>query len=101
MGQCFTKLELTEVFSNMPYSRKVWRVEKFGEFGELSAIHQTKISKLVVTINKLLAGLFIRKKFSAIRLKRVNSPNFLPAKLSCYMVVLLYLYILYFLLLQN
>ena len=33
---------------------------KFGEFGELSAIHQTK---LVLTINNLLADLLIRQTF--------------------------------------
>ena len=46
-----------------------------------------KPSKLVVTINNPLADLFIRQTFSAKHLKRVNLPNILPAKLSCYTVV--------------
>ena len=44
----------------IPYRGKVWRGEKFGEFGELSAIRQTK---LVLTINNLLADLLIRQTF--------------------------------------
>ena len=41
-----------------------------------------KPSKLVVTIDNPLADLFIRQTFSAKRLKIVDSPNILPAKLS-------------------
>ena len=55
---------------------------KFGEFNESSAIHQTKV---VVTINKPLADLFIHQTFFQV-LKRVNLPNILPAKVSCYKV---------------
>ena len=46
-----------------------------------------KPSKLVLTINKLLADLLIRQTFFAKRSKRVNSPNFSPAKLSRYTVI--------------
>ena len=38
---------------------------KFGEFGELPAIRQTKTIILVATINNPLADLFIRQLFSA------------------------------------
>ena len=58
-------------------------VGKFGEFGELSTIHQTK---LVLTINNLLADLLICQTFFAKCSKQVNSPNFPPTKLSRYMV---------------
>ena len=34
-----------------------------GEFGESSVIHQTKPSKLVLTINNLLVNLLIRQTF--------------------------------------
>ena len=59
-------------------------VGKFGEFGELSAIHQTKSSSYN---NNPLAGLFIYQTFSAKCLKRVNFPNILPTKLSHYTVL--------------
>ena len=59
---------------------------KFGEFGESSEIHQTKTFKVAVAINNSLADLFFCQTFSTKRLKRVNSPYILPAKLSCYTV---------------
>ena len=42
-----------------PYGKKAWR-GKFGEFGE-SVIRQSKPSKLVFTINNLLADLIIHQ----------------------------------------
>ena len=48
---------------------------KFGEFGELSVIRQTK---LVVTIDNLLADPFIRQTVSAKCSEKPNSPKFLP-----------------------
>ena len=46
-----------------------------------------KPSKVVVTINNLLADLFIRQTFFAKCLKRVNLSNIFPTKLSRYMVI--------------
>ena len=56
----------------MPYSVKVWRVK----FGESSMIYQTIPSKLVLTINNLLADLLIHQTFFAKCSKRINSQNF-------------------------
>ena len=64
----------------LPYSSRVLRGKKFGEFGESSMIHRTK---LVLTINNLLADLLFRQTFSKC-LKRVNSPNFLTIQYACY-----------------
>jgi len=60
-------------------------VEKFGEFGESSAIRQTK-NKFLLTIITFWLNLFIRQTFFAKCSKWVNSPNFIPTKLSCYTV---------------
>ena len=51
-------------------------VGKFGEFGESSVIRQTKSSKLVLTIDNLLADLLICQLSFAKHSKSVNSPNF-------------------------
>ena len=65
----------------LPYSSRVLRGKKFGEFGESSMIrHQTK---LVLTINNLSAVLLFRQTFSKC-LKRVNLPNFLTVQYTCY-----------------
>ena len=50
-------------------------------------ICQTIPSKLVLTIKNLLVDPLIRLIFFTKCLKRVNSPNFSPAKLSYYTVV--------------
>ena len=60
---------------------------KFGEFGKLSVIGQTITINLVLTIDNLLADILNRQIIFAKCSKRVNSPNFLPAKLSRYTVV--------------
>ena len=60
----------------MPYSGKVWRVESL----ENLVNHDHLPSKVVITINKPLTGLFIRHTFFAKRMKRVNLPNILPTK---------------------
>ena len=54
---------------------------KFGEFGKLSMISQTKTTKLVLTINSLLNDLLIRQTFFRQILEMSQS-----AKLSYYMV---------------
>ena len=77
------------IFMEFKYLKKptIWyRIAgKFGgyKFDESFVISQ---SKLVVTISNPLADLFIRQTFSAKCLKRVNSPNILPIKLSHYTV---------------
>ena len=69
------------------YSGKVWQVaRKFNLAYLVNPQRFTKLkpSKLVVTINNPLADLFICQIFSARHLKRINSSNILPVKLSCY-----------------
>ena len=62
------------------YNGKVWQVaRKFGEFGKLSVIRQTKtIRSSIVTINNPLADLFISQTFFHQTPERVNPPNILP-----------------------
>ena len=60
-------------------------VVKFGEFGELSTIRQTKSSKLVHTINNLLADLLIHQTFFSQMLERVNSPNVPATRYTIYL----------------
>ena len=55
---------------------------KFGEFGELSAIHQTKTIRLVLQINNLLADLLIHQTFIC---QMLETSQF--AKLSRYTVI--------------
>ena len=69
------------------YSRKVWW-GGFGKFGKLSMSRQTKQSKLVFTINNLLADLLIHQTFFCQMLKEsicqtVPPPNF-PASYVVY-----------------
>jgi len=65
----------------------VYRIaEKFSEFGELSLIHQTKTIQISTYNYNLLAESIHSPNFFTKCSKRVNSPNFLPAKLSCYTV---------------
>ena len=45
-------------------------MEKFGKFHEPSMIRQTKPSKLVLTINNLLADLLIHQTYSHQMLKK-------------------------------
>ena len=63
------------------YSGKDWWVESLANHP--SAIRQAKAIKI---INNPLADLVICQTFSTKPLKRVNLPNILHAKLSCYMV---------------
>jgi len=65
------------------YSRKVWRGENLGEFGESPLICQTKTIQISTYWIYSFAKLFFAK-YS----KKVNSQNFLPTKLSCYMVLI-------------
>ena len=51
---------------------------KFGEFGKLSMIHQTKPSKLVLTINNLLADLLICQTFFCQRLEQSQFTKLSP-----------------------
>ena len=64
---------------------------KFGEFGESSAIRprfaKLKPSKLVLTINNLLADLSIRQTFFCQMLKTSQFAKFPPARLSRYTVL--------------
>jgi len=62
--------------------------KKFGEFGESRAIRQTKTIQIPTYNYNLLAEFIHSPKFFAKCSKRVNSPNFIPAKLSHYMVYL-------------
>ena len=55
---------------------------KFGEFDKSSMIHQTKPYKLVLTINDLLAALFICQTLCAKLSEKVNSPNNFPTQPS-------------------
>ena len=55
---------------------------KFGEFGKLFMIHQTKTIQI---INNLLVDLLTKLSFTKYS-KRVYSPNFLPDNLFCYAV---------------
>ena len=57
-------------------------LDTVGEFGESSAIRQTKSPKLVVTINKPLADLFICQTFFRQMLEKSKF-----TKVSCYTVV--------------
>ena len=59
--------------------------EKFGEFGKSSMIHQTEPSKLVLTINNLLADLLICQTFFH---QMLETSHF--AKLSPHQTCLLY-----------
>ena len=61
-------------------------VGKFGKFSESSVICQTKPTKLLHTINNLLADLLIRQTYFTKCLKRANLPNFPPPELSHYTV---------------
>jgi len=61
---------------------------KFGEFGKSSLIYQTKTIQISTYNYDLLAeSIHICQSFFAKYSKRVNSPNFLPAKLSRYTVI--------------
>ena len=75
------------MYSYVPYSGIVWRGENLANRLRFAKL---KPSKLLVTIDNPLADLFIPQAFSAKRLKRVYSPNFLPAKLSRYTVLCIY-----------
>ena len=55
------------------------------KFGELSVIHQTKLSKLVLIINNLLVDLLICQIFCSKGSKRVNSPNFPAIRYTVYL----------------
>ena len=70
----------------IPYSGRDWQVESLANMANHLQFAKLKASKVVVTINNPLADLFIHQTFSAKCLKRVNSPNILPAKLSRYTV---------------
>ena len=61
---------------------------KFGKFGESSVIRQTKPSKLVLTINNLLADLLIRQTFFRQMLETSQFAKLSPTKVSCYTVIL-------------
>ena len=69
------------------YSGKVWQGESLANLVNRPLFTKLKPSKLVLTIKNLLADLLIRQTFFCQMLKRVNSPNFPPAKLSRYMVI--------------
>ena len=68
---------LNRFLSNTIYG-KVWWVESLANLVNHIQFAKLKPSKLVVTINNLLANLFICQTFSA---KHLNSPNILPTKL--------------------
>ena len=69
--------------TNIPYGGKVWWVESLANLANSRQFTELKPSKVIVTINNPLADLFICQ---TIFLKRVKSPNILPAKLSRYTV---------------
>ena len=53
---------VNNIYTWLSYTGKVWQ-GKFGEFGELSVIHQTQPPKLVVAINKIWLIYSFTKKF--------------------------------------
>ena len=59
---------------------------KFGEFGKSSMIRQTKPSKLVLTINNLLADPLIRQTFFCQMLEMSHFAKHSPTKLCRYIV---------------
>ena len=61
---------------HLPYSRKVWRGESLVNLANCPLFTKLKLSKLVLTINNLLADLLIHQLSFAKCSKRVNSPNF-------------------------
>ena len=75
------KISRIHTFLPINHKRENLTEEKFGEFSESSVIHQTKLSKLVLTINNLLADLLIRQTFFRQMLEKSQS-----AKLSHYTV---------------
>ena len=77
------------LISNFIYhiaSGKVWQVESLANLANRLQFAKLKPSKLVLTINDPLVIHSFAKLFSTKHLKRANSPNILPAKLSHYMV---------------
>ena len=72
--------------------------KKFGEFGELTMIRQTKTIQ-ISTYNNLLADILIRLTFFAKCSKRVNSPNF-PAIWYLYEHIVMYVRMLSYILMM-
>ena len=66
----------------IPYSRKAWQVENLANLANHLQFTKLKSSKLVVTINKSLADLFICQTFFCQTLEKSKF-----AKLSWHMVV--------------
>ena len=77
---------LNSLQGKLPYSRKVWRQESLAALVNRLWFAKLKPSKLVLTINSLLADLLFCQTFFCIMLERVNLPNFTPASLSRYAV---------------
>ena len=74
----------TKYFNSIPHSGKgVWR----GEVRRIVSDSFAKLKPSKLVVNNLLTDLLIRQTFFAKCLKRVNSPNLSPAKLSHYMVL--------------
>ena len=85
--QTHTHILLLSIYY-IPYSGKVWRGETLANLANCPQFTKLKSSKLVLTINNLLADLLIRQTFFHQMLERVTLPNFPPAKLSRYMVTI-------------
>ena len=65
------------------------------KFGKSSTTHQTKPSSLIVTINNLLADLFICQTIFTKIFIHPLSPNIIIANFSCYTVILCHTKTLY------
>ena len=70
------------------YSRKAWWVESLANLA--NRLQFAKLHKIIQISSYNLINLWLiysfAKLFSAKHFKRVNLPNFLPPKLSCYAV---------------
>ena len=64
-----------------PYSGKIWQGESLVNLANRPWFSKLKLSKLVLTINNLLADLLIRKMFETSQFTKLP-----PSQLSCYMV---------------
>ena len=72
---------IVKLKDEVPYSKNIGG-GKLGEFGESSAICQTKTIQIS---SNLLADLFSYKFFAKLLIYPLL-PNVIPAKLSCYIV---------------
>ena len=82
-------LPMLQLYIYIPYSRKVWQ-GKLDKFGKLFVIRQTK---LVLTIDNLMADLLICQTFFCQMLKTSQFAKLSPRKTSPLYSVYIYIYI--------